>query len=38
MKKNGFVNYPNEWWHFCYGDRMWAAYSGKKTCFYGLVK
>lgn len=38
MQKNGFVNYPNEWWHFCYGDRMWAAYSGKRTCFYGLVK
>ncbi len=38
MKKNGFVNYPNEWWHFCYGDRMWAAYLGKRKCFYGLVK
>ena len=38
MRKNGFVNYPNEWWHFCYGDRMWAAYSGKRTCFYGLIK
>lgn len=38
MKRNGFVNYPNEWWHFCYGDRMWAAYSGKKNCIYGLVK
>ena len=38
MRKNGFINYPNEWWHFCYGDRMWAAYSGKRNCFYGLVK
>jgi D-alanyl-D-alanine dipeptidase len=38
MKQNGFINYPNEWWHFCYGDRMWAAYTGKKTCFYGLTK
>lgn len=38
MEKCGFVNYPNEWWHFCYGDRMWAAYSMKKTCFYGLFK
>lgn len=33
----GFKNYPVEWWHFCYGDRMWAAYSKKKTCFYGFV-
>lgn len=38
MKQNGLINYPNEWWHFCYGDRMWAAYTGKKTCFYGLTQ
>ena len=37
MEKQGFVNYPNEWWHFCYGDRMWAAYSNKRHCMYGLV-
>lgn len=30
----GFINYPNEWWHYCFGDKMWAAYSKKKTCFY----
>ena len=30
MKKQGFVNFPGEWWHFSYGDRMWAAYSGKR--------
>lgn len=34
----GFVNYPNEWWHYCYGDRMWAAYKAKSECFYGMVK
>ena len=38
MEKAGFKNYPHEWWHFCYGDRMWAAYAGKKECFYGLQK
>jgi len=37
LTKVGFVNYPAEWWHFSYGDRMWAAYSRKKNCFYGLV-
>lgn len=37
MKNQGFVNYPNEWWHFCYGDKMWAAYSNKSKCFYGLA-
>jgi D-alanyl-D-alanine dipeptidase len=20
----GFQRHPNEWWHFCYGDQMWA--------------
>lgn len=37
LQKSGFVNYPGEWWHFCYGDRMWAAYKGRKACFYGAV-
>lgn len=31
MKKQGFVNFPAEWWHFSYGDRMWAAYKGKRN-------
>ena len=35
MTKAGFVNYPNEWWHYSYGDRMWAAYSQEKSCIYG---
>ena len=38
MCGQGFVNYPNEWWHFCYGDRMWAAYLNKSECFYGMRK
>ncbi|MDE5800105.1 MAG: hypothetical protein K2H74_03660, partial [Paramuribaculum sp.] len=29
MRNAGFVNFPNEWWHFSYGDKMWAAYSYK---------
>jgi D-alanyl-D-alanine dipeptidase len=35
MTAVGFVNYPLEWWHYSYGDRMWAAYTGRKECFYG---
>lgn len=35
MKQGGFVNYPQEWWHFSYGDRLWAAYKHKKYCIYG---
>ena len=30
MAKQDFVNFPGEWWHFSYGDRMWAAYKGKR--------
>lgn len=37
MTKAGFVNYPNEWWHYSYGDRMWAAYSEQKSCIYGPI-
>ncbi len=38
MENVGFVWYPGEWWHYCYGDRMWAVYSRKKVCFYGPIK
>lgn len=24
MEKGGFRRHPNEWWHFCQGDQMWA--------------
>lgn len=37
LLQQGFINYPAEWWHFSYGDRMWAAYSDKKQCVYGLA-
>ncbi len=38
MTGAGFVNYPLEWWHYSYGDRMWAAYGGKEKCFYGPIQ
>ena len=31
----GFVNYPLEWWHYCYGDKMYAAYKRKSSAQYG---
>lgn len=37
MREAGFVNYPNEWWHYSFGDRMWAAYLGKKECPYDIL-
>lgn len=24
MAEAGFMRHPNEWWHFSYGDQMWA--------------
>lgn len=38
MAAAGFVNYPGEWWHFCYGDKMWAAYSRKPYAIYDVMK
>lgn len=31
MAKEGFINFPGEWWHFSYGDRVWSAYKGKRN-------
>lgn len=31
MKSQDFVNHPNHWWHFSYGDKKWAAYKGRRT-------
>lgn len=35
METQDFVWYPGEWWHYCWGDRMWAVYSNQTECFYG---
>lgn len=35
MKAAGFANYPAEWWHFAYGDRLWAAYRARRRAIYG---
>lgn len=34
MHDAGFANYPAEWWHYCYGDKMWAAYKNKRSAIY----
>ncbi len=38
MEKAGFAWYPGEWWHYCYGDRMWAVYTHRTECFYGPIQ
>jgi len=30
MTSAGFTNYPEEWWHFDFGNSFWR--------FYGLLK
>ncbi len=38
METEEFVWYPGEWWHYCFGDRMWAVYSNQEKCFYGPIE
>lgn len=33
----GLVSYGYEWWHFSYGDRMWAYVKKEKYALYGLA-
>lgn len=38
LKNKGFENYPNEWWHFSYGDQMWAMFSNTTEAFYSRMR
>jgi len=31
----GFTNYPEEWWHYDYGNQFWA-FASKTTAYYSL--
>ena len=33
MASVGLVNYSSEWWHFAYGERQWAARTGKAPIY-----
>ena len=37
MLKFEFVQHPNEWWHFSYGDQLWAWINQNKKAIYGRV-
>ncbi len=37
MLKYEFVQHPNEWWHFSYGDQLWAWTVENKNALYGQV-
>jgi len=36
MIKAGFTNLPSEWWHYEYGNRVWAYYSNKPAIYKGV--
>ena len=35
MLKSEFVQHPNEWWHFSYGDQLWAWTNQNRKAIYG---
>ena len=37
MYKFGFAQHPNEWWHFSYGDQLWAWKNKKANAIYGKI-
>ncbi|WP_114785662.1 M15 family metallopeptidase [Vibrio tetraodonis] len=38
MIEAGFTNLPSEWWHYDYGNQMWANYMGCKKAIFGATK
>lgn len=34
----GFTQHPNEWWHFSYGDQLWAWSNNFMEAIYGAVE
>ncbi|MCI0509153.1 MULTISPECIES: M15 family metallopeptidase [Chromohalobacter] len=37
MHDAGFANLPCEWWHYSYGDQMWAWYRGSARAVFGAT-
>lgn len=35
MSEAGFANNPTEWWHYSWGDQMWAQLGGHMAAAYG---
>ena len=34
MKASGFAQHPNEWWHYSFGDQLWAWRRGAAVAIY----
>jgi len=37
MTDEGFAGHPEEWWHFSWGDQLWAALTNAPAAHYGLA-
>lgn len=37
LTRQGFCNYAQEWWHFDYGDQLWAKVN-RRFARYGLIE
>lgn len=35
LSEAGFANNPTEWWHYSYGDQLWARLGGHPVALYG---
>ena len=38
LQQAGFAQHPNEWWHFSWGDQLWAWSRGEAQACYGRVE
>ncbi|MGB3294547.1 MAG: M15 family metallopeptidase [Phormidesmis sp.] len=38
MNRAGFCQHPNEWWHFSWGDQLWAWQVGREVAQYGKAQ
>ncbi len=38
MAEEGFAGHPDEWWHFSWGDQLWAKLTGAPAALYGLAE
>jgi D-alanyl-D-alanine dipeptidase len=38
LTEAGFASNPNEWWHFSWGDQMWARITVQDAAIYSVTK
>lgn len=38
MQRAGFTNLPSEWWHFDFGNWLWALSTNQTSAIYGPIK